>query len=365
MPSLRRVLPLALIAIVSSGCWDEDPKPKPEPEPTPVSVTITVPDSPESSTTTGAPASSTTLPEAASTTARPAPAPTGEASVIKGVVRDEQRDPVAGARITITGYTGKPNGMTGADYIKEAVTNSRGEYRFDVPNGLYGISGQADVGFDGKSYKALYLHPADGNCEKQMSDRGIVKDFVLRLTGFQQCHTSPDPKNAGFYSGGSIMLSPESSTLPGEANLTLTLTPTKPLADGSGGKAVTFTRPYSALRNYAGALETTNTLHDIALGNYRLTGYATLPDGSRQDLRFAPHVGGAASSAVAAYGVSFPAKAMFPYGIGQAEIGIYTAGGDAPAPTPQPTPEPEPTPTTEPGEPQTCYSEHVGPIPCS
>ena len=290
--------------------------------------------------------------------------------MIKGVVRDEQGDPVRGARIRIVGYTGNPNGLSGADYIKDAVTDAQGAYRLSVPAGLYGVSGEADVAYDNKNYKSLYLHPADGNCEKQMSEGGIVKDFVFRLTGLQKCLTNPDPKNPGFYSGASVLLSHQSpKSLPGDARLTLTLTPTGPLADGSAGKPVTFTRTVAALVNFAGPLETTNTLHDIPLGRYRLTGHATLPNGSRQDLRFGPwNTNGAAESPVADYAVSFPAKAMLPYGIGQAEIAVYDAGWSASAPSPHTTTPATVAPTTpttaRPTTPSTCYSEHVGPIPC-
>lgn len=378
MKFLRLTLTLTVVSLLTSGCLfgDDNPSPKEspgrvvgeggEPPAAPGTTVATTPAATSPTSTMPAATSPTT-----STMSAPAPRATGaERNVIKGVVRDEQGDPVRGARIRIVGYTGNPNGLSGADYIKDAVTDAQGAYRLSVPAGLYGVSGEADVAYDNKNYKSLYLHPADGNCEKQMSEGGIVKDFVFRLTGLQKCLTNPDPKNPGFYSGASVLLSHQSpKSLPGDARLTLTLTPTGPLADGSAGKPVTFTRTVAALVNFAGPLETTNTLHDIPLGRYRLTGHATLPNGSRQDLRFGPwNTGGAAESPVADYAFSFPAKVMLPYGIGQAEIAVYDAGWSGSAPSPQPTTPATVAPTTpttaRPTTPSTCYSEYVGPIPC-
>lgn len=389
MKALRMTLPLVLASLLTSGCLfggDEQPSPKeqpghlvgpggeppagPGPLPEPM-VDGTAPAQPASPPADAGTQTSVPQAQPTPTTAKPAPtaaAPGAEPNVIKGVVRDEQGDPVSNARIRIAGYTGNPNGLSAADFIRTVQTNAQGAYRISVPAGLYGISGEADLAFDGKTYKALYLHPADGNCKQQMSDAGIVKDFVLRLTGLQQCLTNPDPKNEGNYSGASIALVHESpKSLPGDTKLRLTLTPTGPLADGSAGKALTFTRTVAALGNLAGPLETTNKLHDIPLGRYRLTGFATLPDGSRQTLRFGPwETIGAAVSPVAEHAVSFPAKVMLPYGIGQGEVSVYDAGWSGSAPAPQPAPQPEPTTTTtaRPTTPSTCYSQYVGPIPC-
>lgn len=385
MKSLRLTVPLLLASLLTGGCLfgDEKAAPKEQPGQLTGGDPSGLPGGPTDPPTTmngGTPAplseqsaTPASVPPAPSTptTATAVPvssAPGAEPNVIKGVVRDEQGDPVPNARIRIAGYTGNPNGLSAADFIRTVPTNGQGAYRLSVPAGLYGISGEADLPFDGKTYKALYLHPADRNCKQQMSNGGIVKDFVLRLTGLQECITNPDPKNAGNYSGASIALLHESpKSLPGDAKLTLTLTPSGPLADGSTGKPLTFTRTAAALGNLAGPLETTSILHDIPLGRYRLTGHATLPDGSRQALRFGPWEKlGEPVSPVGDYAVSFPAKAMFPYGIGQGEVSVYDAGWSGSGPAPEPTPQPQPTTsTTAPSTtPSTCYSQYVGPIPC-
>ncbi|MEW6476251.1 MAG: carboxypeptidase regulatory-like domain-containing protein [Actinomycetota bacterium] len=357
-----------------AGPGGEPPADQPGPAPS-ASDPGTTP--PQASGPAPAPGSAEPQPGTAPTTAKSSspPAAGAEANVIKGVVRDEQGDPVPGARIRIAGYTGKPNGLSAADFIREVRTDAKGAYRLAVPAGLYGVSGEADLAFDGKTYKALYLHPADGNCQQQMSGGGIVKDFTLRLTGFMQCLAGADPKNAGFYSGAAIALMHESpKSLPGDAKLTLTLTPSGPLADGSTGKVLTFTRTVASVANFFGPLETTNTLHDIPLGRYRLTGSATLADGSRQAIRFGPWEKlGEPVSPVADYVVSFPAKVSLPYGLGQGEVSIYDAGwsGSEPVPTPVTpvAPQPQPSTTTTTAKPTTTcttFSEYVGsiPVPC-
>ena len=329
MTWLRRVLPLVLIALLSGGClFGDDDKP-----PSPNALRKT----PTSEARSGS----------------------VEANVIKGVVRDEQGDPVSGARINIAGFTGNPNGQNGADFIKVVTTDRRGAYRLDVPRGLYGITATADVSFGDKSYKELYLHPEDGDCEKEASDRGIVKDFVLRLSGFMECATNPDPNNDGFYSGAAIALIPQGSSLPGDARLTFTLTPVGALADGSGGKTLTFKRSFADLKNFFGPIESTNTLHDIPLGRYRLTGVATLTNGQRQTLLFAANNGGGAPTET--HAVEFPAKELLPFGIGRAEVAVHVGGGAEPAPA---TSQPASPTTTAPNTTTTCFSEHVGPIPC-
>lgn len=387
MRSFRVTLPFVLASLLTGGCLfggDENTLPKEQPgqlagpggEPPAVpEAPLESPAAPGGAEPAGDPAPAPQTSPAAANPPAPAGTPSAagaEPNVIKGVVRDEQGDPVPGARIRIAGYTGNPNGLSAADFIKTVQTDARGAYRLSVPAGLYGLSGEADIAFDGKTYKALYLHPADGNCKQQMSGGGIVKDYVLRLTGLTRCITNSDPNNAGSYSGASIdLLHPSPKSLPGDAQVTLTLTPTGPLADGRTGKPLTLTRTVAAIGNFFGPLETTNTLHDIPLGRYRLTGSAALPDGSRQALRFGPREQiGQAVSPVAEYPVTFPANMMHPYGIGHTEVSIYDAGwsGSDPAPQPPPTTPTTAQPTTpttaQPTTPCTFYNPNVGSMPC-
>lgn len=354
MHHLRLAGTVALTGLLSAGCLFGGAGDEPA-APTTTSRPDTPPDTSSDPTVTPAstPGSDPTpgsVPSSAPTTAKvAAPAAGGtEPNVIKGVIRDEQGDPVAGAVVRIVGYTGNPTGLVGADHDEEATTDGNGAYRLQPPSGLYDIHATATVPYDGKTFKEFYLHPADGNCEAQMSAPGIVKDFVLRLTGQIRCIDGPDPTNAGLYSGGPIDLFYQSPrSLPADTQLTFTLTPTAALADGSPGTALTFTRTVAHLANGSGPLETTGTLHDIPLGRYQLTGFATLPGGARQELRFGPWDGTTATPA-ASYAVSFRANQLYPYGIQRLGVSLYDAGsgGAAPAPDPAPNPTPAPDPTT-------------------
>ena len=354
---VRLSVRLALMALLTTGCLPESEPDKPalpttmpgrtpetSPAPTPASTAPTPSPTPGPAPTP-APTPGTTPNPTPGTVPKSATTAGLEPNVIKGVVRDEQGDPVPGARIRIAGYTGNPTGLPGADHDDDVTTDGAGAYRVQVPSGLYEVAGEATVAFEGKNF-VFYLHPADGSCEPQMSAGGIVKHFVLRLSGLEKCAgDGVDPQHEGFYSGAPIELFHESPKgLPGDAQLTFTLTPTGPLADGGAGKVITMTRSVSALGNASGALETTKILHDIPLGRYQLTGFATLPGGARQDLAFgsfwAPK-----SAPAASYAVSFEPVAMG-RGIRITSVSVYESGGGASAPTPTPTPTPIPEPTT-------------------
>ena len=317
---------LALVALLTGGClFGDEPA---EPGKTLTTDPLQPPTPPDPHTP----------PEPALTPATaPKPAPTpvqtagAEANVIKGVVRDEQGDPVPNARIRIVGYTGNPTGLVGADHDDNVITDGAGAYRVQVPSGLYEISGEATVPFDGKSF-VFYLHPADNNCDQQMSAPGIVRDFVLRLTGFKKCSGDDvDPNNDFSYSGGAIvLLYAQPRSLPDATQLTLVFTPSGQLADGSAGRPVTFTRTAAALQNTApGPLEGTQALPDIPLGRYQLSGYATLADGTRQEVRFAPP---GTSALAPSYTIDFQPRRT--EGIASIRIDLYDTGASTPDPTP-------------------------------
>jgi hypothetical protein len=264
------------------------------------------------------------------TTTRPSglpnPGPTAAASVsaggpepgvIKGVVTDEQGDPVAGAAIRLTGYTAD---FKGSD--EDLLTDATGLYRVQVPDGLFEVFGTATVTFEGAQY-VLDLRPADRDCEAQESSAGIVKDLVLELSGLDMCFDYVDPENAGSYNGGSINLSyGRPRSLPADTQLAFDLEPVGLLADGSAGRTLTFERTAAALETSFGALEETNYLQDVPLGRYRMSGTATLPDGSTQALRFAADPGGVPGESAE---FSFQPYAMFPYGIRARDITVVDA----------------------------------------
>lgn len=345
---LRLSAALALVALFSAGCIFDKPaepnktlptlQPQPPvppdpltPEPGPTPATAPLPPAPTPATTAKPALTPVTAPKPAPT---PTPAAGAEANVIKGVVRDEQGDPVPGARIRIVGYTGNPTGLVGADHDDNVITDGSGAYRVQVPSGLYEINGEATVVFEGKSF-VFYLHPADNNCDQQMSAPGIIRDFVLRLTGLKKCSGDDvDPNNDFSYSGGAIvLLYAQPRSLPDATQVTLVFTPSGQLADGSAGRPVTFTRTAGALQNTApGPLEGTQALPDIPLGRYQLSGYATLGNGTRQDVRFAPP---GTSTLAPSYTIDFQPRRT--EGIASIRIDMYDTGASTPDPSPPTT----------------------------
>jgi hypothetical protein len=240
-----------------------------------------------------------------------------ERGVIKGVVTDEQGDPVVGAAIRLTGYTADFNGND-----EDLLTDASGLYRVEVPDGLYEVFGTATVTFEGAPY-VLDLRPVDEDCEAQESSAGIVKDLVLELSGLDTCFDYVDPENPGSYNGGSVnLLYARPRSLPADTQLEFTLEPVGPLADGSTGPSLTFQRTALALETTFGPLEETNYLEDIPLARYRISGTATLPDGTTQALRFAADPGSEPADA-AEFG--FVPYAMLPYGIRARDITVVDA----------------------------------------
>ena len=242
---------------------------------------------------------------------------TAEPGVITGRVTDEQGDPIAGAQMRLTGYTAD---FTGSD--EDLVTDSSGVYRAEVTDGLWEIHGTAAIEFEGATFE-FDLRPADGDCEARESSSGIVKDFVLQLSGIDVCYDDVDPENDASYNGGTVVLDYQRPrSLPADAELEFTLQPTSALADGSEGESITFTRTAAALESSFGPLDETAYLHDIPLGRYSMSGTATLPDGTTEQLQFAPAIGDTPSESV---DVGFEPVQMFPYGIRRLTLVVVDA----------------------------------------
>ena len=244
------------------------------------------------------------------------PASQPEPNVVQGRVTDQQGDPVAAATVTISGYTGN-----GANVVEHAQTDANGYYRHAVPAGLYNVDAEAVMDYQGETFH-LYLQPADGSCEELYSEAGIIKDFTLKLTGLQTCLNSADPTNYNNYSGGTLYLNHAfPRNLPADAQLTILLTPTRPLLDGSQGEVLRFTRSAAAADSgYGATLERTMYLHDIPIGTYRVSGHVLLPDGTQQPLRFGPYL---AYEPADTYDIGFEAVRMWPYGIRVTSIDVF------------------------------------------
>ena len=204
-----------------------------------------------------------------------------EPNVISGRVTNEVGDPIAGTRVRIVGYTG---GASLGREIETVMSGADGGYRYTVPRGLYEVLGQATIEFDGQSY-VFDLEPADGRCDQQMSDDGIVKDLVLRLTGLKPCRRDALPDNYLSYNGAAIQLFGRmTGNHSPDAVVEYTLEPIGPLADGSSGRTLTMKRTIPDLSTSAGPIDSTWILYDIPLAKYRVTAALLEQDGRRVEL---------------------------------------------------------------------------------
>jgi hypothetical protein len=200
-----------------------------------------------------------------------------EANVITGRVTTEPGDPVAKAQVRIVGYIG---GATLGRDIETVETGADGTYRYDVPSGQYEVLGTGAIAFNGQTY-VFDLEPADGSCDFQMSDDGIVKDLVLRLTGLKSCRRDPLPDNNNSYNGATIQLMDQMTGSHGQdAVVEFTLAPVGPLADGSSGQTLTMSRTVAGLHTGFGPIDGTSVLYDIPLASYRVT--ATIAESGGQ-----------------------------------------------------------------------------------
>jgi hypothetical protein len=204
----------------------------------------------------------------------------GDPGFISGRVVTEAGMPVGGASIRIVGYTG---GDALGQNIETVVTQSDGTYRVAVESGLYEVLGEARLAFDGQTY-VFNLDPADASCEQQFSDDGIVKDFVLRLTGLEMCFDGVDPENYLFYHGAPVQLSGGLAGAPADAVVRFTLEPTTRLADGRPGETIEQLRTVTALSTSFGPIEETWMLHDVPLARYSVSATLLTSDGAETPL---------------------------------------------------------------------------------
>jgi hypothetical protein len=255
-----------------------------------------------------------------------APAP----NVVEGTVRTIDGRPVSGATIRIAGATGAARGTT-----IRATTDANGNYRVRVPLGHYNVDGFADIEFEGQMYKELWLDRGDAPCERVMSDKGIVRNFILRLSGPKRC-MNVNPNNPDAYNGAYITAM--TSAFPDDAVITFSLTPLGPLADGRKGRPLTITRTGAALKKGGGPIKETSFLHDIPLGRYRVAAEVRFANGQRSGTTLELRDGGNTSGST--LDIAFRAN-VFGGGIRPVGLGVNPGGGAntvASAPLPEPDP---------------------------
>lgn len=238
---------------------------------------------------------------------------------VTGTAFDTLGEPMQGAFVSITGTTFEQGQRTEF----ETVTGADGTYAVRVPDGRYQAKAWIDRNFAGQMFSRL-LHPVTGspNFEVDSTVGGNI-DFQWRLTGLTAYSTPPGSEPSDFH-GAAIDLSycglpatayctvegtgvPATPIAPGGSTVTITLTPTGPLIDGSEGRVLEWRfvmteqdpdYPYggAAIPGYenggGGRLTLSQDwqyhsdyLLDIPLGSYRMTATVTLPDGTTQPLR--------------------------------------------------------------------------------
>jgi hypothetical protein len=237
-------------------------------------------------------------------------------NVVQGTVSTVDGRPIAGATIRVAGATGAARGTS----IK-AKTDANGRYRVTVPLGHYNVDGFVDVQYNGQTYKELWLDRGDAPCERVMSDKGIIRNFVLRMSGPKRCTNGVDARNPDAYYG--TYITAMSSAFPDDAVITFTLTPNGPLADGTKGRTLAIKRSGAALKKGGGPIEETSFLHDIPLGRYNVTATVSYADGTQRGAVLELRDGGSTTSR--GLDIAFTAN-VFGGGIRPVGIGVQPGG---------------------------------------
>ena len=257
-------------------------------------------------------------------------------NVVEGTVKTIDGRPVPGATIRIAGATGAARGTT-----IRATTDANGNYRVRVPLGHYNVDGFADIEFEGQKYKELWLDRGDAPCERVMSDKGIVRNFVLRLSGPKRC-VNINPNNPDAYNGAYITAM--TSAFPDDAVITFSLTPLGKLADGRQGRPLSITRTGASLKKGGGKINETSFLHDIPLGRYRVGAEVRYANGKRDGTTLELRDGGNTSGNT--LDITFHAN-VFGGGIRPVGLGVIPGGAARTAASPR-LPDPEAAPATKP-----------------
>ncbi len=190
----------------------------------------------------------------------------------------------------------------GVNVSYEPVVRPDGTYRQQLVPGAYsfrslwrGLSGSVTVRHQGRTFD-LPLEPV-GNQYSRSRDAadGIVQNFVWKVTGPTPSglQDGPDAGNHTHWFGMRMSAQPggwladfhptdhftrglRPTPVPEGTQITLRLRPLTPSIDGRVLRDTTIVRQ----------IEWTTTFHDISPADYELTGFATLPDGSRHTLFF-------------------------------------------------------------------------------
>lgn len=167
-----------------------------------------------------------------------------EKGVVKGRLTDALGNPIYNATVVIAD-------TLNAAYVY-ATSDHNGYYETPVPEGNWTASVQVEINYEGSAYK-FDLHPE--NTASFTGNAGAIRNFTWKLHGRRP--------QGGYYGMNMILSGP----VPPRDDITLTLTPNGPLADGSAGK--TLTRKLTRTANGAYGI------FDIPVGRYTVTGLSS------------------------------------------------------------------------------------------
>ncbi|MBX9568293.1 MAG: hypothetical protein K2X77_05325 [Candidatus Obscuribacterales bacterium] len=195
-----------------------------------------------------------------------------KAFTVRGRAVTASGQPIQDFEAWASGHTGKFDPFLGTASRKlgsaERLGQAKGvngQYEFKIPSAkVIEVSAIAKIPYRGMVY-TMGLHPTDGKANgtspgdfQAEAESGIVRDFVLRISGL-----APGIKGREIYYGGELFL--DYSLFPGSkppgSIITLTLTPSGPLLDGSQGKTLTWQLPVEGMNMGS-------TVLDIPIGAY-------------------------------------------------------------------------------------------------
>ena len=204
-----------------------------------------------------------------------------------GRIYEEGGAPIAvpGAKVTVALWGVSSKSAEKVYYTPPVQAD--GTYEQKLVEGSYKYSGaQLDVLFKGEHF-LLNLEPVGDDKSDRDSTKGIVQDYVWKLTGLRPRAEAKEENFTNWY-GASVTMKfdgyrndlKKSVKAPAKGTkYVFTLTPVGNLIDGKPGKELTFTRELNPL---LGGLEKNGNLPDIPLGEYTVKGEEVAPEGGRK-----------------------------------------------------------------------------------
>lgn len=193
---------------------------------------------------------------------------------------------IAGAKLSVVIHGISPKSGEKLQYNPKVAPD--GSYSQKLADGAYTFEGAwIELMFDDKKYR-LALEPVGDDRSDREAEKGIVQDYIWKLTGLRAGNEA-DERNFTRWYGASVSMGfamyrediKKAVPKPPEGTKCIfTLAPIGKLIDGSEGKSVSFTREFDPLLS---GLKNGN-LPDIPLGVYKISGEEVLPDGTRRPL---------------------------------------------------------------------------------